>query len=738
LPAVCLAIVGAAATSRAQQPDILRSLDVAIASAEHSLRDGERQIAESRYRTALQQGWMILGALYLGSGRLADARHAFEQASASAVANAAAAQSLALVQLQIGEVGPALETLTKMASASPRDVETRRTLAQALLAAGQAAEAVQELEEARALAADDPEVAFALASAYLRVKKTDAAEKLFGEVAAARPLPQTYVLIGRTYRDFGYYERARNALRRALKMDPRTRRAHYYLGTAAVMEEGVVRLDEAISEFRAELKLAPGDPATSLRLGMAFVEARRYEEALPLLETIARGSSPSSDAWLYLGRSQLALGRTAEAVASLRRALDTSAPAREAPNAVRAIEEARLRTIHYQLAIALRQTGADADAERHFAEAQRLSARRTAADREHLAQYMADTVESTAPGAAVLSVGAGGFDSATATERADVEKRVRETLARTYLNLGIMHAQADRFLRAAELFEATAAIDPAFPQVQYSLGVAYFNAQQHDKAARALGRALEQQPQHPDARRMLAMASLNAGDYARAADLLRDDPQRASDPQLQYAYGLALVRSDRAQEAEAIFSRILAEHPDSPELNVVLGQAYAAQDDYDAAVKSLRRAIELKPDVPEANGTLGLIYLKQGKLADAGTALRAEVAAHPGDIKARYTLATVLDLEGRADEALAELKTIVTANPSHADSRYLTGKILLARGQAADAAAHLEAAVRLAPGDANVHYQLGQAYQRLGRTELAAREFETFKKLKDKQRGGRP
>ena len=46
----------------------------------------------------------------------------------------------------------------------------------------------------------------------------------------------------------------------------------------------------------------------------------------------------------------------------------------------------------------------------------------------------------------------------------------------------------------------------------------------------------------------------------------------------------------------------------------------------------------------------------------------------------------------------------------------------------------LEAAARLAPDDANVHYQLGRAYQKLGRTELAEKELEVYRQIKDKRR----
>jgi tetratricopeptide (TPR) repeat protein len=501
---VCISLAAALARGAAQTPDPLASLDRTVALAEESLRANERQIAESRYRSALLLGWMILGGLHASGGQLAEARQAFEEASRSAVENGAALQSLAVVQLQMGDTAPALEILTRLVSESPKNGEIRRMLADALIAAGKPGEALQELDEARSIAADDPEVLFALASAYLQLKKPDVAESLFAQVAEARRLPQTHVLIGRTYRDFEYYDLARAALKRALAMDPSTRRAHYYLGTTALMEEGVVRLDEAITEFRRELKVSPNDPATTLRLGMALVEARRAAEALPLLETAARAQPPPAEALLYLGRAQLAVKRSADAVVTLKRALDAATP-RGTPTAT---QQAQLRSIHYQLSTALRETGAAREAEAEFQAAQRLSAERAATEREQLRLYMRDTpdpagsaesasrdnprsagsaesasrenprsagsAESASrenprdrrPVKPALPLDAAGFDAIPPAERAALESRVRTTLTRTYLNLGIMLAQANRFSRAAEILEKAAAIDPAFPQVQ--------------------------------------------------------------------------------------------------------------------------------------------------------------------------------------------------------------------------------------------------------------------------------
>jgi tetratricopeptide (TPR) repeat protein len=728
---LCLAIAAASADAQAKPTkpaDPMTALQTEVAVAERALQSGERQIAESHYREALYNGWMLTGALAVSEGRLANARDAFERAAGAIVASRDAQQMLAIVELQMGDAQAALPLVTQLVAAYPKQPELRRLLAQALVANRQPEEAVQALEEAAHAAPDDLETTFALASGYLRVKKVDQAQPLFAKLAAARPLPQTYVLIGRAYRDAGYYDRARTALEEALAMDPKVRHAHFYLGTLPVMAEGVVRVEEAMVEFRRELKLAPDDPLANLRLGMALVEAHRESEALGPLQIAAAAPDAGWQAYQYLGRCQLALDRPADAVRSLRKAVDLSAGLPV---------QARIGNLHYHLAMALRQAGQENEAEQEFTAAAAQAKERTESDREALDRFLQD--QGDRPGAdptTMLPLDPGGFGKITADARKAVATQIASALARVYLNLGVMQAQANRFARAGDLFQQAATLDPSLPQVQYSLGVASFNAHDYSTAAAALAKALDQDPSNADARRMLALSAMNTEDYAKAADLLRNDPQREADVSLQFAYGVSLVRSGHAAEAEGIFSKLVAAHADSPELNVVLGQAHAEQGDYDAAVQSLQHALALKPDVAEANAALGVIYLKQGHLAEATQVLEAELKSHPSDARARFTLATVLDLDGHSDRAIGELRTVLAARPDHANARYLLGKILLAKGSVAPATEQLEIAARLAPEDANVHYQLAQAYQKAGRTDLAQRQFEVFQDLKNKRRGG--
>jgi tetratricopeptide (TPR) repeat protein len=700
----------------------------AMAAGERSLQDSELQAAESHYRDALREGWQIVGSVATVEGRLAEAREAFRLASTSAAENRAALRSLVLAHLQLHEAPQAVAIVTRLMAKNPGNLEIRKLLVQALVANGETNQAVQELEEAYASAPDDPELAYMLALGYLRLKKVDLAERLFAKIVQARPIARTHVLLGRTYRDFGEYERAKVELRAALAMDPRVPHAHFYLGLI-LMSQPMSDLEAAIAEFQAEVKRAPRDPAANLELGVALVDAQRPEDALAALETALSSGPPQTFTLYYIGRCQSALDRPEEAVRTLQRALEL-APQQDTPDRL-------LRLIHGQLGAVLRKLGRGEEATRHMAEAKRLWDKETDTtkklqDRDAAARPDPDLMDTA------LLAEDSPFSALAPAQRDELRKRVKAELARAYLNLGVMQAQAERFPRAVEHLERAVEADPDFPRVQYSLGVAYFNARQYDKAVDPLSRALQESPPDSGLRQMLATSLINSGAYERAVELLRDDLERGRNPSLDFAYGLALVRSGRAAEAERVFSNLLAKHGDSPELSVVLGQAHAQEGDFDAAIRTLEHALELKPDAAEANATLGVIYLKQGKLPEAERALRAALQADPKDVPSANALASVLDMLGRPEEAVPLLRSALKLKPDFADARYVLGKILLGQGAAAEAVEHLEAAVQIAPDDANIHYQLGRAYQAQGRTELAQQEFEAFRRTKAKSRGDTP
>ncbi|HUL78664.1 MAG TPA: tetratricopeptide repeat protein [Vicinamibacteria bacterium] len=457
------------------------------------------------------------------------------------------------------------------------------------------------------------------------------------------------------------------------------------------------------------------DPAAALGRAIALAEESLHQGELEAAESHYR--TALLEGWLLVGRLDTVDGRLPEAREAFRAA---STSAAETGRALRALALAHLRLGETAAAVDVlvrlaRQSPNDAEVRRLLAQV------RAGGPPEPAVPAKDEPLAAVAP-----------------AHRLELERRAKGELVRAYLNLGVMQTQGQRFSRGAELFGQAAAIDPDSPQVQYALGVARFNARQFAGATGPLGRALAARPEDAGLRRMLAMAWLNAEAYDKAAELLRDDPEREADASLQFAYGLALVRTGRAAAAQPVFARLLARHGDSAQVRVVLGQASAQQGDFEAAIRELTRALQLDSHVAEANAALGVIYLKQGRLAEAEEALRTELRTSPDDVQSENALATVLDLLGRPEEALPLLRRALESKPDFADARYLLGKILLAQGAAPAALEHLEAAVRLAPDDANIHYQLARAYQALGRKEQAEEQFEVFRRLKDERRKSAP
>ena len=704
-------------------------LDRAMIEAENALRGEEMQIAESRYRSALLEAWMLRGAVAALAGDLDAARSAYDHALRATTEIRRPRTALALVYLEAGEFEAAIDVLRNLKQRNAASPQVLRFLAQALTAAGHSDEGLSEIEKARALTPDDLEHAFLQATLHLHRQEIDLAEKQFSDIAEQRPLPQTWILIGRTWRDYKAYDRARDALQHALEIDPQVRRGHYYLGTIEVLVEGLAALETAIGHFERELLIAPEDPITHLYLGIAHTEARRFEKALPSLELATRSDSPGQDAFYYLGKAYLGLDRPADAVVAMRQALEQAAGS----------PERDLTSIHYQLAIALRRSGDPEAAAPHFEAAQKHAEQLTRDDRARLQSYLRDeidqqTVATRFPSPLEVNV-LRGLDT---SERQEIVAQANTALARANLNLGILHMQSERFARAAEHFAEAAEADPEFPKVWYSLGLARYNAGQYLAATEPLHRALTQTPDDSGLRRMLALAWLNSETYDRAAELLADDPELTTNPSLQYSYGLALVRSAQSAAARQIFDRLINQHADWPDLHVLLGQTHAQEGNFSAAIASLEHALVLKSDVADAHGNLGIIYLRQGDFAAAEKAFRAELAIVPEDLRSRFHLATVLDLNRQSAAAVEELRTVLTAQPAHADARYLLGKILLTGGEIEAAVEQLEIAAELTPEKAEAHYQLGQAYQKLGQAERAQQHFAVFRQLKAKEREPSP
>lgn len=310
-------------------------------------------------------------------------------------------------------------------------------------------------------------------------------------------------------------------------MPPQDLDAHLR-SAAAAQKSG--RVADAIAHYRAALRLKPDHPGIPLVLGMLLAQARRFDEALPLLERACQADPRRPDAWMALGTVLGGSGRAEDAAQAFRQVL------RLQPGNASAL---------VNLGGALRRSGqhdAAEDAYRQALAAQpRLAAAHFGLGTTQAARQRLEQAEAS-------------FRSAAALQPDHLP--TRNNLADVLLRQG-------RAEEALQAFEAIRRRDPAFPRIDYQLGTALQAMGRHADSALAFRRALGKDGGDLDALNNLCIALLRAGDPAAALaaseDYLRQSP--ANRKPLAYK-AAALVELGRRDEAAQLldFERLVLHH----------------------------------------------------------------------------------------------------------------------------------------------------------------------------------
>ena len=177
--------------------------------------------------------------------------------------------------------------------------------------------------------------------------------------------------------------------------------------------------------------------------------------------------------------------------------------------------------------------------------------------------------------------------------------------------------------------------------------------------------------------RLADIRALHAtGRYAQSIEPLREllDEDR-DDPELQYLYGLALLRNGQPDLAQWPLRRAI-ESPDwAVRAGLVLGQAAFAAKNWEGAIEASSQVLALEPDRLDAITLRGQARLEQktsGELALEDFERALELA--PGDRELRVSKAlTLIHLE-RVDEAAEVFEELAAEaklklNPTEADIR---------------------------------------------------------------------
>jgi tetratricopeptide (TPR) repeat protein len=275
--------------------------------------------------------------------------------------------------------------------------------------------------------------------------------------------------------------------------------------------------------------------------------------------------------------------------------------------------------------------------------------------------------------------------------------------------------------------ERAAALDPALPDVQVTVGQLRNVSGRHDEAVSAFQAALDLRPDMTDAVIGLADAHAAAGrgaeaerQYKRALTLRRDDISAWN------KYGFFCYTRGRHQEAADSFRHVTELAADWSTGHANLGGAYQALGRYDDALRSYKRSIEIQPSAA-AWSNIGTIHYSLGRYEEAVEALEKASDLAPQDYLIwsnlgdayRWAPGRRQDASRAYARAIAEAASASSVNPKDALVPAVVAACHAKMGDMTAASREIANALRLDPTNAQVLYYAAVIAHLRGNTQSA-------------------
>lgn len=261
---------------------------------------------------------------------------------------------LAFIQAATGECDAAGPELAKGFASGENRRLAGLALAQCQIAAKRFAEAGVTVAELEKQFPADADVLYVSADYHMKAWN-DAIYRMYQKVPASYRVDQ---LSAEVFETQGKYTEAVAEYRKAIEKNPKALDLHYRLGRALLQQShDPAVLEQARKEFEAELALNPADAVAEYQVGQVLTAEQKKPAAAGHFERAAALRPDFAEALIAVAKLRVEAKRYADAIALLERAVKL---------------QPRNETAHYNLMMAYRNAGRAADAQREKVELDKL------------------------------------------------------------------------------------------------------------------------------------------------------------------------------------------------------------------------------------------------------------------------------------------------------------------------------------------------------------------------------
>jgi tetratricopeptide (TPR) repeat protein len=504
------------------------------------------------------------------------------------------------------------------------------------------------------------------------------------------------------------------------------------------------RLDDAVHEYLAVLKLAPGLPEAYVNLGLVYYAQSKFDDSARALSTAGKLRPGMRGVSLWLGIDEVRLNQPAQGVPLLREAVRQDPQDKQAESWLGTAlwNAGQTDAALLQLRKAAAQFPDDPDLLFSLGEAYGKAAKQQSeqlledssgtaiSDRIYASTYAADHDWTKAVGHLRRAIQRDPNSADAHLDLAEVFlhqaqlpaalEQLEQAGALSLNSATVLAKSGELLILSGQLPEGLSRVEQAIKfdesEALDALGLPVegrISANEANTDLLALCDAAEEKleaMQSSSVARNVALAGLYAlsGDDAaasRAYQRLAPVPQIAKPNESVFAQAMDAMHQHRNDAAEAALRRWLALHPGDLsaryELVVVRRQVAIAQ---------IARLLAVAPDSYHVHQLLGQLYVDREEDEKALAEYLAVAAARPNLPDVHFWLGHLYWKHGDADHAFAELTRQLEIDPGHPEANGELGAVLVAKDRTAEAIPHLELAIRSKPDLWPAYQQLGQAY----------------------------
>lgn len=511
----------------------------------------------------------------------------------------------------------ALDVLVRAHKIAPQNTDVIFLLARVSMSQNYFEDAIPLLQAGLKIDGKRADLRAALGESYFMAGQTEKAIAEFQQLIAVDPSARSFAFMGLAYRHLGRFDEARKYFDEGLKQNPRDASCLFNIG---YMEERQGKNAAAEELFQKALQSNPNFADALLELANLRMQAKKYQEAVPLLKKYIRVSHAPAQGYYRLAMAERALHQmqAAERDLNVFQTLSKDSPTGPYPyQHLFDYLDSRARLSPKQ------RTELDLS--------QLIEDTRKHPDQPQDLYLLAETY---------LKLGK-REEARQAVAQLD---KVSASDYRTQTGIGVLLARYRMYPEAISHFQTALNLDPGSDDLKFDLADAYFRNRNYDQALVAA------QQVSPAGQRDDAYLSLlgdiysHLGRTTRATDVFEQAITRNPDND-QYYLSLALVqlRDGNVAGAGKTLNRGLARIPGSGKILWGLGIVAVEEDRTEEAAQRLERAVELMPEWVGSYSTLGFFYFQTGQIGKAREVLNRFKGSNAGGLNT-----------GRIEDALSQ------------------------------------------------------------------------------------